>query len=88
MLIDSENFTIYEVEELKNTFIKVLDESKIEIDMQNIKKIDMSAIQMLCSIKKSADESNKKFSLLNINSDISSIISLSGCNSFLGLDHG
>jgi len=88
MLIEDENFTIYEVEKLKNEFLKILDEDSIIVDMSNVKKIDMCAIQMLCSLRHSANKKEKSFSVVNASSDILHTLSISGCDVTLGLSHG
>ncbi|MBU0719957.1 STAS domain-containing protein [bacterium] len=88
MLIEKENFTIYEVEELKDKFLKTLDEESVVVDMSSVKKIDMCAIQMLCSLKQSADIKEKDFSITNANSDILHALKISGCDIVLGLKYG
>lgn len=86
MKLETENFTIYEVEELKEKFIEELNTNdNIEIDMSNILKIDMPAIQLLFSLKKSCSEQNKSFELKNINENIYKAFQLSGCDTSLGV---
>jgi len=85
MLLENENFTIYEVEKMKDNFINELKLDTIEIDMQNISKIDMCAISLLVSLKKSADELEKNFTLKNYNDEIVMSLSICGCDSFLGV---
>jgi anti-anti-sigma regulatory factor len=85
MILENENFTIYEVEDLKNAFISELQNEKVLIDMQNISKIDMAAISLLLSLKKSAQLQKKEFSLKNCNDSILVSLSICGCDSFLGV---
>ncbi|MEA3523263.1 MAG: STAS domain-containing protein [Campylobacterota bacterium] len=88
MLIEDESFTIYEVEKLKGLLLQTLDEDSVVIDMSSVQKIDMCAIQMLCALKNSATKDEKNFSLININDDILTALSISGCDTILGLSHG
>ena len=85
MLLASSSLTIYEVEQLKDTFKKLLLESKIIIDFKDVIKIDMSAIQLLISLKKSADLKNIPFEIININDEISSSFNISGTAFTLGV---
>jgi len=86
MLLENENFTIYEVEELREKFVGELHVYKdIEIDLVNIRKIDMPAIQLLLSLKKSCKEQNKSFEIKNINENIYKAFQLSGCDTALGV---
>ena len=88
MLIEDENFTIYEVEKLKDKFLETLDEDSVVIDMSSVNKIDMCAIQMLCALKNSADIKEKNFSVVNADSDVLHALTISGCDVILGLSHG
>ncbi len=86
MKLESENFTIYEVEEIKDKFLEEFNIYKdIEIDLSNVIKIDMTAIQLLLSLKKSCKEQNKSFEIKNIDPNISKAFQLSGCDSVLGV---
>jgi len=86
MKLESENFTIYEVEELKDKFLEEFQTNKdIEIDLSNINKIDMPAIQLLLSLKKSCENQNKLFEIKNINENIFKAFQLSGCDTALGV---
>ena len=53
MKLESENFTIYEIKELKDKLLEEFQQSEdIQIDLSNVIKIDMTAIQLLLSLKK------------------------------------
>jgi len=85
MKITTENFTIYEVELLHDEFIKELkSQNKVVIDLENIKKIDMPAIQLLLSLKKSCSQQEKTFELKNIPENIFKSLQISGCDTALG----
>ena len=83
MLIEHENLTIYEVEDLKDSFIAELSLPSITIDMLNVSKIDMSAISLLISLKKSALSADKKFALQNCSDTIKMSLSICGCDTYL-----
>ena len=86
MKLESESFTIYEVEELKKSFLEELHVYKdIEIDLSNVQKIDMPAIQLLLSLKKSCKKLNKEFEIKNIDDNIYKAFQLSGCDTALGV---
>ena len=86
MKLESENFTIYEVEELKEIFVNELNSNEnIEVDLSNIQKIDMPALQLLISTKKSCEKENKTFEIKNINENIYKAFQLSGCDTALGV---
>ena len=88
MLLENENFTIYEVESLKEEFISELQNDSVTIDMQNVSKIDMSAISLLISLKKSTQNQNKKFHLQNCSDAVLMSLSVCGCDSYLGVYGG
>lgn len=81
MKIEDESFTIYEVEKIREEMLQANDNV---IDMSGVKKIDMCAIQLLCSLKKSKND----LSIINANGDVLSTIEVSGCFAILGLRHG
>lgn len=85
MYVLNENFTIYEVEDIKTDFIKELENPKVLIDMQNVSKLDMSAISLLISLKKSAQMQQKDFALQNCSDAIRMSLSICGCDSYLGV---
>lgn len=85
MLLENSSFTIYEVEELKGIFEELLGESEIILDFTNISKIDMSAIQLLISLKQTCEKQNKKFEIKNINDDVLDSLNLSGTAFILGV---
>lgn len=86
MILENSSFTIYEVEDVKVLFEKEIEqESKIIIDLENISKIDMSAIQLLISLKQTCLEKNKSFQIINTNDDITNAFNISGCAYILGV---
>jgi len=85
MFLQNENFTIYEVENLKNDCIAELQRNEIIVDMKNVAKIDIAAVSLLLSLKKSATAQNKKFKLQNCNYNILMALSICGCDAYLGV---
>jgi len=85
MFLQDENFTIYEVEALKDSFVSELSHSKVVVDMKNVSKIDMSAISLLLSLKKASLKEEKEFSLENCSDEIQMSLSICGCDSYLGV---
>ena len=85
MHINSEKFTIYEVEELYKEFTSELKSGEaIEVDLNGVKKIDMPAIQLLISTLKSCEADSTPFSLSNISDEVKESLKISGCDILLG----
>lgn len=86
MRIEKEKFTIYEVEELcKKLLLEIKKHKDIEIDMQEVKKIDMPAIQLLISTMKSCHAKEGNLRLSNISDEVRQSLRVSGCNVVLGV---
>lgn len=82
-------FTIYEVEKLKEIFLEELQkDGDIEVDMSSVEKIDMVGIQLLLALMKSAKKVDKSVKLLNLNEMISSQIKMCEYADILGLHGG
>lgn len=79
------SLTIYEVEKVQDQFLSLLGDEKIEIDCSELQKIDMSGLQLLVSLQKSAMEMEKEFSLINLSSDMQHNFDLSGLGTILGV---
>lgn len=86
MKLESENFTIYEIKELKDKLLEEFQQSEdIQIDLSNVIKIDMTAIQLLLSLKKSCENQNKSFKIKGIDANAYRAFQLSGCDTALGV---
>lgn len=85
MKLKNNNFTIYEVEEIKKDFIQLLEKDKVIVDLENITKIDMSAMQLLLALKKSCDESKKEFEVKNLKEEVLSSFEITGIAYVLGV---
>ncbi len=86
MKLENSTFTIYEVEEIKDLFeASLVHDDKIVVDLANVTKIDMSAIQLLISLKQTCIEKNKLFQIQNANDDILNAFNVSGVAYILGV---
>lgn len=85
MQLSNNNFTIYETEEVKKEFLELLTKEQIILDFENISKIDMSAIQLLISLKKNCDNLNKPFEIVNIKEEILNSFEITGTAYILGV---
>ena len=85
MKIDKNELTIYEVETFYKELLAEFDKGDITVDISNLNKIDMSAIQLLLSAKKSCQESSKSFQIIGANSEVTKIFKESGCQTLLGV---
>ncbi|MDF1884061.1 STAS domain-containing protein [Sulfurimonas sp. SAG-AH-194-C21] len=63
--------TIYEVEELKELFLKALDSDDFtHFDMSKVQRIDLVGMQLLIALLKSAQKREKKIKFINISSSL------------------
>lgn len=85
MKLEDNNFTIYEVEEIKDKFILFLESEHIKIDFENVTKIDMSTIQLLLSLKKTCEKQNKSFEIINVKEEILDSFEITGTAQILGV---
>lgn len=86
MKIQSDTFTIYEVEDIQKEFTSLLlNDGVVQVDMADVSKIDMCAIQLLISLKKSCDEISKEFVLVNVNDEVMNSFEISGTGYILGV---
>ncbi len=85
MILEQEELNIYEVEKLHQVLLELFKEDAVIIDLQNVRKLDMSVIQLFVAMKKSCEENSKKFELLNINPEVLEIIKNSVTQDALGV---
>ena len=84
--LEYNKLTIYEVEELHKILLEnYLKNSELALDMQEVQKIDMTAIQLLLSTQKSCKDKDIAFSLHNLSDEIIKTIEISGCVEILEL---
>jgi len=88
-ILSFEKLTIYEVETLHET-LKPLVESlteDLELDLSSVRKVDMSAIQILIATQKSCQSQNVELILKNVDEVILKDLDLCGCSQLLGVSH-
>jgi len=86
MKIDAYNFTIYDVETVQADLVNELSTNEaVTIDMESVEKIDMAALQLLVSTKRSCQEEKKTFGLTNLSDEVATAIRMSGLESELGV---
>jgi anti-anti-sigma regulatory factor len=86
MKLDALNFTIYDVEEnQKSLMVEFANNDSLEIDMASVEKIDIAAMQLLVSAKRSCQEAGKPFVLKNVCDEVTSAIRTCGLESELGV---
>jgi len=84
MKIEEDELRIYEVEALHKELLNAFNQSEISIDMANVKKVDMSVIQLFVSMQKSCKKEDKSFKLLNVNEEVSTLFKSAACGFLLG----
>lgn len=84
MIIKDNELSIYEVESLFQSILNEFDNGSVILDMKNVKKVDMSIIQLFISAKKSCLEDSKEFKLSNVSQGVSKILKNCSCEFLLG----
>lgn len=86
MKIKDDRFTI---QTIKSIYAQLLEEynskDKIKINFANVDEIDISAVQLLLSLKQSCEKNNKSFRLTNIKDEILYSLEIVGVDSMLGV---
>ncbi len=86
MKLEALNFTIYDVENVQtDIMVEFSNNDKLEIDMQSVEKIDIAALQLLVSAKRSCQNEGKSFVLSNLSDEVTSAIRTCGLESELGV---
>ncbi|MDQ7045829.1 MAG: STAS domain-containing protein [Sulfurimonas sp.] len=88
MLIEQEELTIYEVEALHKSIQALYENGNVMVDMSQVRKIDMSVIQLFISAQMTCVRNKKLFQLQNINEELSKILRLCACEFLLGDANG
>jgi len=85
--LEYERLTIYEVEALSKELNSYLDNAELtlDLDLKNVTKLDLSAIQLLLSTERTCSQNNIKFNLHGLNSTNKEALQLCGCAPFLGV---
>jgi len=86
MKIDAFNFTIYDVENIQaDLMVEFANNDSLDIDMSSVEKIDMAAMQLLVSAKRSCKEEDKTFALSNVSDEVLTALRVSGLEAELGV---
>jgi anti-anti-sigma factor len=85
MKLESSSLSIYEVEELKAAFVDLLKEDNVLLDLQNVSKVDMCALQLLISLKRSAQDQGKELEIIHVHEEVSDACNLAGISHILGV---
>lgn len=73
--------TIYQVGEIQERMIAALENNNgIELDLQNITECDMAGVQLLCSLKKSADKKDNRMIMSGVSQPVKDAFSRAGMN--------
>ena len=87
MKTDKDELTIYEIETFYKELLDEFNKGDVVVDISSLNKIDMSAIQLLLSVKKSCQESSKAFKIVGANSETRKLFQESGCQTLLGAEN-
>ncbi len=86
--LNYDKLTIYEVEELYKILLESYKQNdELALDFSDVKKIDMTAIQLLFSTQKSCKDNSINFSLHNFSDELKETLKISGCNKILEAIH-
>jgi len=87
MHINSEKFTIYEVEEIYKEFSSALKSGEaMDVNLDGVVKIDMPAIGLLVSALKTCEAQSTPFSLSHVSNEVKETLKMTGFNTLFGVD--
>ena len=88
MQLDFESLTIANVEALHETLLalSLTQEEVLEIDLSNLNKIDMSAIQLFLSLQKTLHADKRELKLTHCTNGVADAFKLCGVEEILGGD--
>ena len=86
MKLEFESLTIASAQEIHEHFLSYLlsDQLSLELDLANVNKIDLCAIQLLLSLQKSCQEQNKQLTIINPTNSVTAAFALCGADRLLG----
>ncbi len=81
MKLEWETLSVQIADELKKTLLAFSEklEENMKLDLANVNKIDLCAIQLLVSLKKTLNEKESRLLLLNCTIGVMDALALSGC---------
>lgn len=85
MQLEFDSLTIANIEELHETLLafSLSQESVLELDLHNVNKIDLSAIQLFLSLQKTLQKENRKLQLTHCTNGVIAALALCGCEKIL-----
>lgn len=89
MVFESDVLGVEEADKIKEemlSFIASQDE-QLELDLGNVNKIDLCALQLLLSLQKSLEEEGRTLRLLNCTNSVLEAFELCGCSNLLECHH-
>jgi len=89
MILEFDALGIEEAENIKEALLFFLhvQEEKPQLDLSRVNKIDLSAIQLLLSLKKSFEKENRTLCLVNPTNSLLEAFELCGCSGLLECSH-
>ena len=81
MKLEWETLSVQVADQLKELLVDSLVDSQeiIKIDLTNVNKIDLCAIQVLLSLKKTLEERENSLLLINCTTGVMDALALCGC---------
>jgi len=84
--MNSEKFTIYEVEEIYKELLSALKSGEaVDINLDGVVKIDIPAIQLLVSTLKTCESESTPFSLSNVLDEVKETLKRTGFDTLFGV---
>jgi len=85
--LEYDKLTIYEVEDLHKKLLSLSQTitENLVLDLENIQKVDMPAIQLFISAQKTLQEKSLSLSITNLSDDLKQSLKLCGCDKTLGV---
>ena len=83
--LEYDSLTIYVVEYLCKILLDMKEDESVELDLQDVQRIDMPVIQLFISTQKRCKENSVDFSLHNLSSEILDTLKLCGFETLFGV---
>lgn len=85
MVFKSDVLGVEEADAIKEELLSFIasQDKQLELDLGNVNKIDLCALQLLLSLKKSLEEKDRTLVLLNCTNSVLEAFELCGCSNLL-----
>jgi anti-anti-sigma factor len=89
MILEFDVLGVEEADDIKEALLFFLhtQEKKPQLDLSRVNKIDLSAVQLLLSLKKSLEQENRTLCLVNPTNSVLEAFELCGCSDLLECSH-